>query len=55
MNYFLDFIPELFENDKMANRAYEQIDCILSQKSFRKRNVKSYAELTKNNFQKVRK
>ena len=55
VNYFLDFIPELFENDKMVNRAYEQIDCILSQKSFRKRNARSYAELTKNNFQKVRK
>lgn len=55
INYFVNFIPELFQDEKIASRAYAQIDCILGQKGFGRRNIRSYAEQVRENFQKVKK
>lgn len=54
VNYFVGFLPELFQEEKIASRACQQIDCIIGQKGFRKRSIRAYAEQTKENFQKVK-
>ena len=55
LNYFIEVIPELFDEPILTERVSAKLLDISSQRGFRKRAVREFLKETVQNFQKVKK